>query len=204
MKHKLLPKQTNNLFKWDDAIEILGYYCQNNLLNKALTDEPDPNKCDYYYTLALTSIQLNMPHMVEHVYKNINIEEEHNKHIQNKYIPDIALYMSLAPNAMSHGIHRDASDVYFWQQLGITKWVVYDNGKHTYDLTPGDILFIPKGIYHDTLSSSPRAGLSIGWWPPDYDNDGHDHDVVTAHLQQRGMDYDKPMDKSMQSLIYKL
>ena len=203
MKHKLLPKVTDNLFKWDDVIEILAHYCHNGLLNKALTDEPNPNKCDYFYTLALVDTQINIPHKVEHVYKTLNIEEEHKQRINNKYRPNVALYMSLAPYAFSHGIHRDATDVYHWQQLGTTKWVVYDNGKHTYELTPGDILFIPKGIYHDTLPSTPRAGLSLGWFPPDYNSDDG-HDAVTSYLQQKGMDYDKPVDNSMQSQIFKL
>lgn len=203
--HKLLPKVTDNLLTWDDAIEILGCYCGKGLLNLASEKPPTKEYSDYFYTQQLAYLNDNIPHKVEHVYKTLDIEEDNQQYIKKKHTPNIALYMSLAPNAFSHGIHRDVTDVYHWQQLGTTKWVVYDNGKHTYDLTPGDILFIPKGMYHDTLPLSPRVGISVGWFPPEHEYKGEEGmTAVDSYLQRNNLDTVKPDDNSMQSQIFRL
>jgi len=196
-KHKLLPKVTENLLAWEDVVEILGFYCHHDMLHGASTGEKsDPNKCDYFYTLSLLDIPIHMPHKVEHVYETLSLVKENKKRLDDNYTPSMALYMSFAPYALSHGIHRDVTDVYHWQQLGTTRWVVYDNGKHTYDLTPGDVLFIPKGMYHDTLPLTPRAGLSLGWLPPKYKID-----EGMKYLQSETTYYDKPDDKSLHSIF---
>jgi hypothetical protein len=201
--HKLLPKVTDNLMTWDDIIEVLGFYCQHGLLNQANTgDKPDPNRWDYFYTLMLIDLQMpdRMPHKVAHVHDTLGLTEEKQKKINQGYIPNVSIYMSLAPNAFSHGIHCDVTDVYHWQQVGTTRWTVYDNGKHTYELNPGDVLYVPRGMYHDTLPLTPRAGLSVGWFPRDFDVESPD--PVKDYFKSKHIPWtDKPDDKSMQSIF---
>jgi mannose-6-phosphate isomerase-like protein (cupin superfamily) len=69
------------------------------------------------------------------------------------------LYISLSTKSESFGKHRDDNDVYFWQCQGITKWVI-ENEKE-YILEPGDLIFVPKNIYHTVISLTPRAGISM-------------------------------------------
>ncbi len=56
------------------------------------------------------------------------------------------------------GKHKDDVDVHFWQVQGITQWII-DNDKII--LSPGDLLFIKKEVYHEVIPQTPRAGISM-------------------------------------------
>ena len=58
-----------------------------------------------------------------------------------------------------HGWHNDETDVWFWQCHGSTRWN-FENNRH-YILEPGDLLYIPRLAYHEVISLSKRAGLSM-------------------------------------------
>ena len=83
------------------------------------------------------------------LYKKLNISEAH-------------LYISLTSvnenNLGSFGKHTDTMDVWFWQAKGITKWQIMNK---EYVLSPGDLIYIPKGVEHCVISLSPRAGISM-------------------------------------------
>tara|TARA_R100001244_G_scaffold6665_2_gene8766 strand:+ start:697 stop:1110 length:414 start_codon:yes stop_codon:yes gene_type:complete len=56
------------------------------------------------------------------------------------------------------GKHKDNVDVYFWQCQGIAHWLI-DGEKII--LEPGDLLIIKKGVYHEVIPKTPRAGISM-------------------------------------------
>ena len=68
------------------------------------------------------------------------------------------LYLNLAVEKNTFRRHKDEDDVWFWQAQGITKWE-FDNEKHI--LEPGDLIYVPKHIYHDVTPLTPRAGISM-------------------------------------------
>lgn len=57
------------------------------------------------------------------------------------------------------GRHNDTMDVWYWQCHGITTWK-FDHG--VYVLQPGDLITIPKGVYHEVIPLTPRLGISMG------------------------------------------
>ena len=69
------------------------------------------------------------------------------------------LYFNVSLHGGSYGRHNDEVDVYFWQCQGSTKWVMDDC---EYVLEPGDMIYIPRGIYHNVIPLTPRAGISMG------------------------------------------
>ena len=69
------------------------------------------------------------------------------------------LYMNICRHGGSFGEHVDTVDVYFWQCQGKVKWVVEGQD---YILTPGDMIYVPRGVYHNVVPLTPRAGISIG------------------------------------------
>lgn len=71
-------------------------------------------------------------------------------------------YISFSAESKTFGKHKDQSDVWFWQCIGNTKWIVYDTEINVYTLSPGDIIYIPREMYHDTIPLSPRLGISFG------------------------------------------
>lgn len=72
------------------------------------------------------------------------------------------LYISLMSFSKTFGRHKDSTDVFYIQALGKTHWVIDDDGTHEYDLTVGDMLFIPAEMFHASQPLTPRVGLSIG------------------------------------------
>lgn len=72
-------------------------------------------------------------------------------------------YVSLSRVSETFGKHKDVSDVWFWQCQGKTKWTVYENNdEYEYILSPGDVIYVPKQIYHNTQPLTARAGVSFG------------------------------------------
>jgi ribosomal protein L16 Arg81 hydroxylase len=69
------------------------------------------------------------------------------------------LYFNVSLNGGSFGRHNDDVNVYFWQCQGSTKWVMDDC---EYVLEPGDMIYVPKYVYHDVIPLTPRAGISMG------------------------------------------
>jgi ribosomal protein L16 Arg81 hydroxylase len=72
------------------------------------------------------------------------------------------LYISLTEISKTFGKHNDDVSVFFWQCIGITRWTVYEDISYVYDLMPGELLYIPKEVYHNTQPITPRAGVSFG------------------------------------------
>lgn len=90
---------------------------------------------------------------VQAVLNDLNIEVAH-------------LYIGIDVSNEGYGEHVDWSDVWFWQQKGRTRWDV-DMGEvskpdwQSYELDEGDLLFVPKGIYHKVTSLEARFGISM-------------------------------------------
>lgn len=55
--------------------------------------------------------------------------------------------------------HHDPWDVFYWQIVGTSFWKV-DNDI-TYELEPGDLLYLPVENSHEVWCDGPRAGLLI-------------------------------------------
>ena len=48
--------------------------------------------------------------------------------------------------------------MYYWQVQGKTKWK-FDDESHI--LNSGDLIIIPKGVYHNVKPLGPRVGISM-------------------------------------------
>ena len=87
-----------------------------------------------------------------------NLIEEVKKVLQQLKLNEAHLYMNLAVEKNTMGRHDDFFDVWFWQVQGSTKWIFDDQ---SYILEQGDLIFVPKLIYHNTCPLTPRAGISM-------------------------------------------
>ena len=91
-----------------------------------------------------------------------NLEQRIIKNNPNYRLTHTQCYLSLSSKSTTFGKHNDTTDVWFWQCIGQTKWTVWDPDPITYILNPGDIIYVPVGMYHDPQPVTPRAGMSIG------------------------------------------
>lgn len=71
----------------------------------------------------------------------------------------IHMYVSLLAGAKTFGRHRDTADVFFIGGKGQTEFTI--EGK-SYIVEGGDLLYIPRSVYHDPKVLTPRVGFSIG------------------------------------------
>jgi hypothetical protein len=76
----------------------------------------------------------------------------------------IHLYGSLSSDAETNGEHKDTADVFYLHGMGNTlvKTFNSDRASNNIRMQTGDILYIPRGIYHDTVPLGARFAFSIG------------------------------------------
>jgi hypothetical protein len=55
--------------------------------------------------------------------------------------------------------HHDPHDIFYWQIVGTSFWKI--DGGITYELNPGDLLYLPLENSHAVWCNGPRAGLLI-------------------------------------------
>lgn len=76
-------------------------------------------------------------------------------------------YVSMSEESKTFGMHKDNSCVFLCQAIGSTKVTVVDENEISYNLEVGDVLYIPRGMYHNTQPLTPRVNVSFGI---DYEN----------------------------------
>lgn len=199
--HKLLPNNSNSLLSWDKLFEIsYRIYTDPNLsqllsvanlfpiANKSKKQRNNPNSTYVLYNLNRCGIEPIEKEFNE-FYSILGIEQFKQEKEKQQCTCDTTIYFSFFPQAQSHGIHRDVTDIYHWQHLGYTQWTIYDKGKHVYILNPGDVIFVPAGMYHDVLPLTARAGITFGFFPKDYSNE-----LSSDYFDKRNIhfDYDDP------------
>lgn len=74
------------------------------------------------------------------------------------------LFISLTKFSQTFGRHSDTTDVYYIQALGETEWEIEENNnKYNYILSAGDMIYIPKHLYHTPTPLGPRVGISVAF-----------------------------------------
>ena len=68
-------------------------------------------------------------------------------------------YMGINITNPGFGEHVDDVNVWSWQNKGVTKWD-FQNGD-SYTLGEGDLIHIPKGVYHKASSVTARFSISM-------------------------------------------
>jgi hypothetical protein len=136
--------QISKTIIWDDVVKKISYECLNQT-NKLIVKENSNSP-----TIIL--IDNFFPGTIGESFNEVKTEMGVNV---------LHLYISFAKNASTCGKHCDHVDVLIVQSIGNVSYK-FDNGM-VYNLTPGDSLFIPKGVYHEPIVHDPRVTLSLSW-----------------------------------------
>lgn len=109
-------------------------------------------------TLNKTAHQFANVFWGQNFYDALDIQYFINLVPKNKNITD-------GPNSPSH---CDNWDVMFIQLVGTSTWNIYKNKEDLVPeqselVSPGDIILVPKGVYHEIYAHDPRAGISFGY-----------------------------------------
>jgi hypothetical protein len=80
--------------------------------------------------------------------------------------------------------HFDETDNFYWQCIGNTKWKFYTSEKRSFDgsnindksggyvefdVSEGDVVYIPRGMIHDVHTNGPRAAIQFKYNIPEID-----------------------------------
>lgn len=75
-------------------------------------------------------------------------------------------------------IHSDPRHSFYWQACGSSLWQIWNspppnpddkNPDQTEMLEPGDIIFVPHGVWHNVRNDNPRAAISLTYTMTDKD-----------------------------------
>lgn len=73
------------------------------------------------------------------------------------------MFLSFTSISKTYGKHKDTQDVWCWQLAGETLWQV-EGKTNNFEkiMRPGDLIYVPRRMWHDTKPITPRATLSFG------------------------------------------
>lgn len=74
--------------------------------------------------------------------------------------------MNFVGNEAPVQVHMDRRDSFYWQCIGSSIWEIFDSADsasptESHTLTPGDVIFVPEGMYHRIVTPEARAAISI-------------------------------------------
>ena len=130
------------------------------------------NKYNIVKNVDWEHVKLKIDHEIQYNTVKIINENKDSFVCHNSYLPGtlmpayqeigiriMHMYISFSGNAETFGRHNDTDDVLLVQSIGKMTYK-FDNGKKCL-LSPGDSLFIPKGVYHDPIVHEPTVTLSF-------------------------------------------
>jgi len=150
LEHKFLDQTPYELLTWDDCINTLNEYFVEDKWIRLFPD--------FSFVANNVTNYPQVQSILNHL-KKINPNKAYNAN----------LYCNMSTTGSTFGLHVDTQDVWVWQCVGTTKWAVhYNNGSyHSYEgvvvheLKPGNMLYIPKGLYHAAKPLTPRFSISF-------------------------------------------
>lgn len=149
-----LPTQHHKFFKdGNNSFERITW--------EEVIDNIDRNVCESEFPIKTRNNLGMVIHDTRDMLKTYPLRQLITK-IRPHIHPTCHLYVSLTSISETFGKHNDLMDVIIWQCIGITQWTIYDKEVYQYDLKPGEFLYIPMGMYHDTTPITPRASISFG------------------------------------------
>jgi ribosomal protein L16 Arg81 hydroxylase len=137
----------DNLPSWEEIILDFDYNIRNDFHVKLLEN---------YGIVTHNGHNIeSVKRIKDHIHKNFG---------EYQSLCTAHIYISLLSFSSTFGRHKDSTDVYFILAQGSMSWKVeYEDGDYETTMSPGDMIFLPKGIYHTPFPITPRVGISIGF-----------------------------------------
>ena len=135
--------QTIKKIDWNEVIDVISKSFELEKIKIISNNNPPTFLLD------------EMPHLSK------NIQNGFDEIKKNFDVNVLHLYISFCKNSGTFGRHNDTMDVVITQCIGEVSYA-FDDGT-IYNLSPGDSLLIPKGIYHTPIVHGPRVTFSCSW-----------------------------------------
>lgn len=150
LEHKLLEKTPFDLITWDQCVHNINRNFVDDLYIRLLGD----------FSIVTHDVsEFDQVKIISDQIKKSNPNCSQNAH----------MYCNISITGKTFGMHVDTQDTWIWQCAGVTKWALHYhidayhsyNGVVVHELNPGDMLYIPKGVYHTTKPLTPRFSISF-------------------------------------------
>jgi len=191
-KHILLPN-AQPIITWDKAFKYANQYYANDtfaphfqpVAQYSLAENQESNPT-IENSFILSAFDKAYPTIGQTLIKKSGLQSIYQDKLDEGREMNVSLYFSILSHSYTHGIHRDATDAIIWQQQGITQVDVYDDKLYSYNLSPGDIIWIPEGMYHNTTPLTHRISISFAFFRPN--STGVEHIEDKDFYTKQGID----------------
>ena len=160
----------SNMPKWDQFISQLEYGSgQPEAYNNNEIKMKTTGLVHWWHQLTAT---IDDAHLFFDEAKT-NLEIIKNTHFIKDPKAEAFSAISFTSKEPTTSLHYDRKDVFYWQCIGNVRW---ETGKHlddkqSFDLSPGDVIYIPAWKHHEVFSLTPRAAISFSINP--HEDDPH-------------------------------
>lgn len=128
------------------------------------TFQPDEGIREDHHTFGYAHWWHQLTATIDYAHRSIPQAQE-NMNIIKQVNPSVDISFSIVSfttREPSTNLHHDPTDVFYWQCIGSVNWMIgRDRANRTaYLLNPGDVIYVPKGTWHEILPNTPRAAVS--------------------------------------------
>lgn len=139
----------------------------NHLNDSIKMDNPNAVTTDVKKTVGFVNfwqrLTITIDHSTDSHFPRLSEKIDFIKNYYKNHFFDAFSIISFTDSEPTTGRHTDDVDVFNWQCIGSTTWVITyeDNTTESFTLNPGDIIYVPAGVLHEVTSLNPRACLSF-------------------------------------------
>lgn len=152
-----LKKFFKTEFNWNDVVKLMELvWDDDNYFYKNNTDKRGYFQFLMKFPSEFSEIDLSLNDILKQI---DNPETELPEYIQ--------LFVNLISENYTTHRHRDNWDGIFMQLNGSVEWKIFENMEgdpvEKFLIESGDILLIPRGVYHTVTPLGPRISLNLGF-----------------------------------------
>jgi mannose-6-phosphate isomerase-like protein (cupin superfamily) len=153
----------NQDYSWDNFINsISDAYDSSSPNNKVDINKETIGKVNFFQKLTVTLDNINEQNFPGLQDKINKLTELHERVKPSTRCVGYFGAVSFTTKEPTTGKHNDPIDVIYSQFVGSVTWTIYDEeGSESFDLGPGDVIYVPKDVMHEVTSLTPRAALSF-------------------------------------------
>lgn len=144
--------------KWDNFINHLNFEFHNPPSENQHSDQEvminGVSKRNHFY-LSVRNPTIEFYPKLKEVIDFFNIVMEEGS-------GGVSSFINFVGNENPVGSHPDRRDTVYWQCIGNSEWVVGEKQENII-LSPGDVIFVPKGVFHHVITKEPRAAIALAY-----------------------------------------